>query len=128
MFSDVKTTVSHSIAEFEEAYAQRLLDESIEDPVFQELKVGSKLAATRLREEIENFEEGTGASSSTRINASKAVLDFAGYKKDREGSNIVNIVLSEAKLDSVLSAKPPEDQPTDLIGARATDVELQAKP
>ncbi len=85
---------------------EEIVQQAVEDPVLAKLKGLSYRAAGVLGDEMDNFDEETGASATSRISASKAVLDKAGYSgKGGESENKVIILsLSEAKLAAVKQA------------------------
>ena len=90
----------------------QMIDDHCNDPVVATLRAESLGAARRLVDERDNYDEETGASASTRLNASKTILEFNGYGKQEErGSNTVVINLSPEKLDSVKRRQADSSRP-----------------
>lgn len=82
---------------------QEMVASAVEDPVLAKLKGLSYRAVGILGDEMENYDSETGASSTTRISASKGILDKAGYagKKEEDVSRVIILSLSQEKLDAV---------------------------
>lgn len=92
------------IRRLEDEIEAQMIDDHCNDPVVATLRAESLGAAKRLVEERDNYDEETGASSSTRLSASKSILEFNGYgKRDEGGGNTVVINLSPEKLASIKS-------------------------
>ena len=85
---------------------QELIEHAATDPILLRLKSLSSKAVTSLADEMENYDPEIGASSASRISASKAILDRAGYSQKREDEKAAQVIilsLSEAKLNAVKS-------------------------
>jgi len=83
---------------------QELLEHASNDPILLKLKVLSDKAVDTLGVELDNYDPECGASSTSRISASKAVLDRAGYgskREDEKAAQVIILSLSETKLNAV---------------------------
>ena len=77
---------------------------ALEDPVLAKLRALSYNAVGRLADEMDNYDTEIGGTAATRLSASKAILDKAGYSgkaDENEGSKVIILSLSQAKLDAV---------------------------
>jgi hypothetical protein len=77
---------------------------ALEDPVLAKLKLLSYNAVGRMSDEMDNYDPETGASAATRLSASKAILDKAGYsgkRDDNDGAKVIILSLSTEKLKAV---------------------------
>ena len=98
---------------------EQLVEEAGEHPVLQTLKAASIRAANSLIAETSNFEkEEEGATATTRIAASKAVLEFAGFtKKEEQKLPTVVINISSDKAASLsASSYAGEKEPQNVVG------------
>ena len=92
------------IRRLEDEIESQMIDDHCNDPVLATLRAESLGSAKRLVDERDNYDEETGASSSTRLQASKSILEFNGYgKRDDGGGNTVVINLSPEKLANIKS-------------------------
>jgi hypothetical protein len=94
------------VARLQGIIEEEMVTSAIEDPVLSKLKALSYNAVGRLADEMDNYDEETGASAATRLSASKAILDKAGYsgkKDENEGNKVIILSLSQEKLKSVKS-------------------------
>ena len=97
----------------------QLVEEAGDHPVLQKLKAASIRAADALIAETSNFEKDEeGATATTRIAASKAVLEFAGFtKKEEQKLPTVVINISSDKAASLsASSYAGEKEPQNIIG------------
>lgn len=84
------------------------IDDFVRDPVRLKLKNARFQAASRLVEEIDNFDkENTGASANTRLIAAKTVLEASGDLKAQETGPTVVINLQESVLKQVMGESKP---------------------
>lgn len=97
---------------------ERMIQDAAEDPVTQTLKAGARSAAQALLNEIDNHDkEADGATASTRIAASKAILEFAGFnKKEDQRAPSVVINISSAKATAMKIVEAVSTQPESIIG------------
>jgi len=85
---------------------QELVEHAATDPILLKLKSMSNKAVDQLADEVENYDIESGASATSRISASKAILDCAGYSQKREDEKAAQVIilsLSETKLNAVKS-------------------------
>ena len=88
----------------QERIEQEMVEHAATDPVLLKLKALSGKAVDALGDEVDNFDPKCGASSASRISASKAILDRAGYaqkREDEKAAQVIILSLSEAKLNAV---------------------------
>ena len=110
------------IAKIQESIDQEIINKAAEDPVLAKLQGLSYRAVGVLGDEMDNYDQEAGGTATTRISASKAVLDKAGYSgKGGEGeSKVIILSLSEAKLAAVkkveLNTKLVEEVPDCVDG------------
>ena len=91
-----------AVSDLQTKLDEQLVADEAEDPIRILLRSKAKDSAVRLGEEVNNFEEETGGSASTRIKASTAILDMAGYgKQEATGNNLAVIMLSPEKLKAI---------------------------
>ncbi len=93
-----------AVTELQMSMDQEFISAEAEDPVRLLLRSKAKSAATRLGEEMDNFDMDTGGSASTRIKAADTILNLSGYGKQEVTNNLAVIMLSPDKLKAVHSA------------------------
>lgn len=90
----------------------RLIDESISDPVLLKIKLEAGKSVDRLVLERDMVETELGASSTTRISAAKSLLALSGYDKDQKAmSPMITINLTQDKIAAVMRNKDIKPQP-----------------
>jgi hypothetical protein len=106
------------VARLERELEERMLQEISEDPVMQQLKVSALKAARTLDSELENYEKELGANASTRISASKTVLESAGYKKQENGAKSPSVIINLGNFQSELLKRATivPEMPDRLVG------------
>ena len=109
-----KTEVERISTKIEE---QIVADEA-EHPVLQKLKVAAVKAVETLVSEVTNYEKDEeGATATTRINASKTVLELAGFtKKEEQKIPTVVINISSSKASSLSRPSEIVECPQNVIG------------
>lgn len=93
--------VKRRTRELQKEIDERVVEDAAADPVALYLKGKSMVAAKTLVSEAENYDkEDQGATASTRISASKEILNLAGYKgqSEEQGAGTV-IQISAEKVD-----------------------------
>ena len=96
----------------------QLADQSLEDPLYAQLRLASKKAVDRLEVEVDNDDPETGANAGTRIKAATSILDRAGYlggTKEQKNGVQVNIVISSGKAEALSALSPLEIAPESII-------------
>lgn len=89
--------VKKRIRELTKELDERVIDDAATDPTTLFLRNKSMKAAETLAYEAENYDkEEQGATSSTRISASKEILALAGYKAQEEKSSGGNVIMISA--------------------------------
>lgn len=83
-----------------------MVQSAIEDPILAKLKGLSYRAVGVLGNEMENYDSESGAGATSRISASKAILEKAGYtgKSGDTDNKVIILSLSETKLNAVKQA------------------------
>lgn len=75
----------------------RVIEDAAADPTLLFIKGKAMKAASRLAEEVDNFDkEESGASSSTRISAAKELLALGGYKQSEERGQTGAVIMISA--------------------------------
>lgn len=101
------------IARVQEKLEDRLVEDSVSDPVLMKLKMAASKAADRLVAEMDMV--GEDSNSSSRIKAATSILDRLGYGDKKEESkepNIMFVSLSAEKLASIMGKKTLAAIPT----------------
>jgi hypothetical protein len=96
---------------------KRFLEDATEDPVVARLRLASSKAASRLSEEVDNFDPESGASAATRIRAADSILDRIGYTKKQEQSAPPALILVHLNASDFAAAraKALQPQPSDIV-------------
>jgi len=98
---------------------EKMLENAVSDPVVAKMKMSALQAVSVLVSEMNNQEKEMGASSATRIRAADSLLDRVGYNTPsvQNGSNIIFLEMSTAKLDALRGKKGVAEQPDSVRGA-----------
>ena len=91
---------------FQNEIEREMVESAATDPILRKLQGLSYRAVTTLGEELDNHDPEDGASATSRIAASRGILDRAGYSGKSESDKDVKVIimLSEGKLDAVKKA------------------------
>lgn len=105
------------IARIQEKLEDRLVEDSVSDPVLLKLKVAAGKAADRLVSELDSV--GEDSNSSSRIKAATSILDRLGYgdkKEEKKTDSMIFVALSSSKLASILGKTELAVQPASIQG------------
>jgi hypothetical protein len=108
-----KPIFQNALQDLHKEIDNQLIEDSKDDPVLSFMRSKALKAAQRLSEEMDNFDNAQGASSTTRITASKSLLDRIGYnsRDPEQAQNVVKIELSADKINfakTKISSLPQE--------------------
>ena len=105
------------VRDFQEKIEADLIDDAVGDPEYHKLKVLRRKSWDRVEYEIDNFDrEDEGATSSSRLTASKMAIAGSEPLKEDDDYKTIKLQLSESLLTKCLGTEGPREMPPQVTG------------